>query len=388
MTDIGFLKGMRREVHRLAGRKIYLFGMLLVPICVALFFIDFLSEGLPQRVPTAVVDLDHSAMSRSVTRSLQAMQMLDITHHCESYDNALEDVRAGKVFGFFVIPEQFEKDVLSGRAPTLEYYSNMTYFVPGTLAFKGFKTVAVSTSAGVVKQTLSSLGLDADQSASLIQPLDVQVSGLNNPWMSYAIYLCPSFTMATFVLMIMLMTVLSVTSEIKYGTSPQWLATAHGNIWVALASKLLPQTLIFGSVGLFILWLLFGAAHFPMHGSLAAMMLATALTIVASQAFGLLAASIVPNPRLAMIICALFGILSFSFTGFSFPVESMYGFLAVFSWLAPVRYWFLIYINEALNGVPLFYSRLWFAALIVFPFVPCIFAARLRKACLNPVYVP
>lgn len=388
MIDTGFFRGMRREVRRITGRKIYLFGMILVPLCVALFFIDFLGEGLPQRVPTAVVDLDHSQMSRSVTRSLQAMQMLDISMECESYDQALEYIRQGKVFGFFVIPEQFEKKVLSMRSPTLEYYSNMTYFVPGTLAFKGFKTVAVSTSAGVVKQTLSSVGVDPWQSSSMVQPLDVQLFALNNPWMSYAIYLCPSFTMATFALMIMLMTVLAVTSEIKHNTSKEWLADANGNIWIAIASKLIPHTVIYFAVGLFIQWLLFGAAQFPMHGSVWVMILATFLTVTASQAFGLMAASIVPNPRLALIICALFGILSFSFTGFSFPVESMYGFLGVFSWLAPVRYWFLIYINNALNGVALYYSRIWFVILILFPLLPCIFALRLRKACLNPVYVP
>ena len=60
----------------------------------------------------------------------------------------------------------------------------------------------------------------------------------------------------------------------------------------------------------------------------------------------------------------------------------------MFSWLAPIRYWFLIYINEALNGVDLYYSRYWFVALIIFPFVGMSMLHNLRKACLNPVYVP
>ena len=118
------------------------------------------------------------------------------------------------------------------------------------------------------------------------------------------------------------------------------------------------------------------------------MIAATMLLVVASQAFGLFICSVVPNPRLSFSLCSLFGILSFSFTGFSFPVSSMYGFLAVFSWLAPIRYWFLIYINEALNGVGLYYSRYYFAALLLFPFVACLLLRRLGKACQNPVYVP
>ena len=388
MSNLGFIEGIRREIRRLGSRKMYIFGMLVVPVFMAFFFLDLLSPGLPNRVPTAVVDLDHSTMSRTVTRSLEALQVLDLSERCESYDQALERVRQGKIFGFFVIPADFEKNALSGNEPTLEYYSNMTYFVPGTLAFKGFKTVAVATSGGVVQQTLVSLGATPGQVAALVQPLSLDVYGLNNPWMSYSICLCPSFTMATFVLMIMLMTVFSITIEIKEGTSPQWLATSHGSILVAVASKLLPQTVIFAAVGIFIQWLFFGLSHFPLNGSLGWMIVATLLTVVASQGVGLFVSSVVPNPRLAFSLTALFGILSFSFTGFSFPVESMYGWLGIFSYLAPIRYWFLIYINEALNGVGLYYSRYYFVALIVLPLVACTLLRRLRSACLKPVYVP
>ncbi len=388
MADTGFKDGVRREIRRLGSRKMYIFGMLVVPLVMAFFFLDLLSPGLPNHVPTAVVDLDHSPMSRSVTQSLSALQVIDLSERCESYDEALDRVRQGKIFGFFVIPADFEKNALSGNEPTLEYYSNMTYFVPGTLAFKGFKTVAVATSGGVVQQTLLSLGATPGQISSMVQPLSLDIYGLHNPWMSYSIYLCPSFTMATFVLMIMLMTVFSITIEIKDGTSPQWLDAAKGNIWVALASKLLPQTVIFAATGIFIQWLFFGLSPFPLNGSLGWMLVATLLTVVASQGVGVFICSVVPNPRLALSLTSLFGILSFSFTGFSFPVESMYGFLAIFSYLAPIRYWFLIYINEALNGVGLYYSRYYFVALIVLPVVACTLLGRLRRACLKPVYVP
>ena len=388
MGNFGFRAGFKREIARLASRRLYFFGMVLVPLFVAVFFLSILHEGLPEHVPTAVVDLDHSSMSRAVTRSLNAMSLLDITHECESYDDALADIRKGNIFGFFVIPANFERDALSGRAPTLEYYSNMTYFVPGTLAFKGFKTVAVATAGSVVQQALSAIGVAPQQGAALVQPFIIDEFPIGNPWLNYAIYLCPSFTICTFVLMIMLMTVMSITIEIKQGTSPQWLAVAKGRIGVAVFSKLLPQTAIWFIIGLGILWMLFGYSHFPVNGSFGWLMLATALTIIASQGFGLFICSVVPNPRLAFSLCSLFGILSFSFTGFSFPVQSMYGALAIFSYLAPIRYWFLIYINEALNGVPLYYSRLYFAALIAFPLVSVALLGRLKKACLNPVYVP
>ncbi len=379
---------MSRQVRQMCSRRMYLLGMIVIPVAVAVFFLSVLSEGLPEHVPTAVVDLDHSSMSRSVTRSLKALQVIEVSSECESYDEALDRVREGSIFGFFVIPDNFERDALSGKAPTLEYYSNLTYFVPGTLAFKGFKTVAVATAGGVVRETLLAVGVAPELIAEVIQPVVIDQFPLNNPWMNYAIYLCPSFSMCTLALMIMLMTVFSITMEIKNGTSVQWLEVSHGRMSVALASKLLPQTVVFCAVGIFILWLLFGYSHFPMNGSLGWMIVATCFLVVACQGVGVFLSSVVPNPRLAFSLCALFGILSFSFTGFSFPVQSMYGYLAVFSWLAPIRYWFLIYINEALNGVPLYYSRYYYAALLLFLPVAGLLMWNLKRACLKPVYVP
>ena len=120
MRDSLFINGLRRELHRLGSRKMYIFGMVVVPLFVAVFFLSLMNEGLPERVPTAIVDLDHSSMSRSVGRSLRALQLLDVCREAESYDKALEQIRSGETFGFFVIPANFEKDALGGNTPTLE----------------------------------------------------------------------------------------------------------------------------------------------------------------------------------------------------------------------------------------------------------------------------
>lgn len=380
--------GIKREIQRLGSTWSYLVGMVLIPLGVALFFVDLLADGLPQSLPTSIVDLDHSTMSRQIRRTLDSNQNVTITEVAESYDEALAQVRRGEVFGFFVIPANFQADAVGGRKPTLEYYSNMTYFVSGTLAFKGFKSVAVTSSGGMVKTTLSALGVPDTTVEGLLTPVVIDINPLHNPWMNYSIYLSPSYVMTTFVLMIMIMTVYCITDEIKHGTSVQWLAVNKGSILRALFTKLLPHTVIYCVVGLGLLWIFFVWQHFPVNGSLLWVIIATLLLVTATQAFTVFVCSIIPNPRFAYSICCLFGVLTYSFGGFSFPVENMYGAVAIFSWTAPVRYWYLIYINEALNGVALYYSRWFFAALLVFPLIALIPLRRLRNALLNPVYVP
>lgn len=377
---------MLRQLRQLNAHPLLWVMMVLVPIGCTLFFLSLMHQGLPKKVPSGMVDKDHSSLSRSITRQLGAGELVDITTDYESFASAMADVRAGRIFGFFVIPVNFQQDVFAGRKPTLEYYSNMTYFVPGTLAFKGYKTVAVTTAGGVLKATLASSGVTGAD--ALLQPVVIDATGIGNPWTNYTYYLTPSFMIALLALIIMLLTCYTITSEIKHGTTAQWLSAAGGNIWTALAGKLLPQTLVFWLVGLAMGAIMFGFNHFPMAGNIWGMAFGLFLFVPASQGIGIFVCSLIPNPRLALSAVSLLGILTFSFAGFSFPVEDMYGAVGVFSYIVPTRYYFLIYINTALNGFPLYFVRWCFVAMAAFLPFAMLFVPRLKKELLNPVYVP
>lgn len=379
---------MIRELRRLASRPIYLLTMVAVPIVCALFFVSLLDNGLPTKVPTAVVDNDNSALSRQMIRNLDATELISINSYYENYHEALEAVKRGEIYGFFVVPDEFEKNAIAGNSPTLTYYCNMAYFIPGTLSFKGFKTIAVSTTGSMATMQLVSSGMDRDAIGALIQPLAVQDHPMGNPWSSYSIYLCNSFAPGVLALMIMLVTVYSICDEIKRGTSIEWLELSRGSMIVALLGKMFPHTIIFSIVGVFIQSLLFGYNHFPMNCSAWVMIVAMVMFVVACQAFALFVSSVLPNLRLALSVVSLLGVLSFSITGFSFPLENMYGAVAIFSNIVPVRYYFLIYIDQALNGIDLYYSRWYFVALTIFPLVAATMLWRLKIACKKPIYVP
>lgn len=384
---MGLKTTLLRELRRLVSRPIYLLIMVVVPIVCALFFLSLLKEGLPIKVPVAVVDLDNSALSRQTIRNLDATQLVNINSYCDNYHEALEAVKRGEIYGFFIIPNEFEKNAIAGNSPTITYYCDMAYFIPGTLSFKGFKTIAVSTTGSMATMQLVSSGMDVDAGA-LIQPLAIQDHPIGNPWSNYSIYLCNSFAPGVLALMILLITVFSICEEIKRATSVEWLNKANGSIVVALVGKMLPHTIIFSAVGILIQALMYGYNHFPLNCSIGVMVVAMVLLVVACQSFALFICCVLPNLRLALSVVSLLGVLSFSITGFSFPIENMYGAVAIFSYIIPIRYYFLIYIDQALNGISLYYSQWYFVALMIFPIVASTMLWRLKKACKIPIYVP
>lgn len=379
---------LRYGCRNLFSRKVYMVCLAIVPILFTLFFINMMNEGVAIRVPSAIVDLDHSQMSRQLTRTLASSQMVDITEHLESFHEASEKVRRGEIYGFFMIPPEFQKDAIGGGSPTITYYCNMTYFVPGTMVFKGFKTVAVTTSGGLVQTTLVSAGIGESTVSQLLQPVVAQIQGIGNPWMNYNYYLTNSFVPGIIALMVALVASFSICEEMKLGSSVDWLRESGGSIIVALFGKLAPQALVATLTGVFCQSVMYGFNHFPMHCPIWHMLLAMVLLVLASQAFAVIICCIIPNLRLAVSVCSLSGILAFSIAAFSFPVDQMYPAVGIFSYILPVRYYFLIYIDQALNGLPLFYSRHYYIALLIFPLVALIGLRRLKKHCLHPVYVP
>lgn len=379
---------IKREIRLLCSRPMWVVEMTVVPLFMAFFFLSILGEGLPKKVPAAIVDLDHSQMSRQITRSLDATELVDIAQREESFNDAMDAVQRGEIFGFFVIPANFERDAIGGRGPVLTFYSNLTFYVPGTLVFKGFKTMGVTTSGRVAQTNLVSKGAPQELTEVLLQPMTIQTHPLHNPWLNYSYYLTTSFLPGILELMIFIMTVYAIAHELKTGGSREWLAMARGDIWTAIIGKLAPQTLVFSVIGIGFNSLMFGWHHFPLNCPLWHMNLGMILFVIACQCFATFVCCVLPNLRLALSVCCLSGILAFSIAAFSFPVQSMYGGIAIFSYILPVRYYFEIYIGQALNGIPLYFSRYYYASLLVYPILAMLAAPLLRRAARKPVYVP
>lgn len=377
-----------RSVRQLCGRPLYLVCMLFIPLFCFVMITDLMREGLPWRVPAAIVNLDDSEMSRNLSLELADMQLVDVREELNSYTEARHAMQEGRIYGFFLIPRNYKADLMAGRGPAITFYTNMTYFVPGSLLYKSFKTTALYTKAGTVVNVLQTAGAPDSMLPGLLQPVNIESRGLGNPGLNYGIYLANSFLPAILQLMIFLVTVFSISSEIKYGTSIQWMHMAGGSVLKAVFSRLLPQTIIWWVIALFMEAWLFKYNGYPMHGSWFWITLSELMLVLAAQGFALFVVCIFPNMRLSLSVCALVGILTFSLAAYSFPVESMYGGIAIFSWLPPSRYNFLIYIDQALNGRDIYYSRIWFVAYIIFMFLPFTALWKLKRNLLHPIYVP
>ena len=189
-------------------------------------------------------------------------------------------------------------------------------------------------------------------------------------------------------IMIFMVTVFAIGSEIKEGTGKEWLAMADNRMWNALVGKLLPHTVIFFCVAAAYDAYLYGILGFPCHSGIGPLLCAAFLMVLASQAFGVFLISVLPTLRLALSASSLWGVVSFSISGFSFPVMAMHPALQVLSNLFPLRHYFLIYVSQTLSGYPMVYAWKPYLALLLFVLLPLLLLKRLRTVMLNYDYIP
>ena len=379
---------MKRECQRLVSRPLYLFSMVVAPLFCYVFFTTLMESGLPTDMPVGIVDQDQTSTTRQLSRTLDAFQQSKIVARYPTFNEAREAMQRREIYGFYYIPEGTTAQAQAQRRPTVSFYTNNTLLIAGSLLFKDMKTMSELASGAVVQATLLAKGATEEQAMAFLQPIVIDTHPLQNPWLNYSVYLNNTFAPGVLMLLIFMVTVFSIGVEIKERTARQWLRMGHNSIWISLAGKLLPHTAVFFLMGILYNVYLYGFLHFPCHSGIGPMLLATLCLVLASQGMGILMIGVLPTLRLGLSFASLWGVLSFSMCGLSFPLMGMHPTLQALANLFPLRHYFLIYVDQALNGYPMIYSWTNYVALLLFMLLPFLVAPRLKGALIYYKYVP
>lgn len=377
-----------RELGQLTARPLYFFCMIIAPLFCAIFFTTLMDNGLPQDLPAGVVDMDNTTLSRKVTHHLDAFSQTNIQHRYSSVTEARQAVQRGEIYGFFLLPKGFSSEAQTQKQPKISFYSNYSYLIAGSLLFRDMKMMSELTSGAAARSVLYAKGAAEPQIMPALQPISIDTHPLGNPWLNYSVYLSNTLLPGVLGLLIFMVTVSTIASEIKNGTAQEWLSMSQGSLLKALTGKLLPQSLVWLSVGLFFCVYLYRFLGFPCHSGITPMIFGMSVFILASQGLGVFMVGVFPMLRLGLSLASLWGVLSISISGFSFPVLAMPTPVQALSYLFPLRHYFLIYVNQALNGYDFSYAASNYWALAGFIVLPLVIFPRLKQALLHNTYVP
>lgn len=338
---------IQRELNLWKRRPVYVLAPLAAMLFCGLFFLTFFGQGSVHELPIAVVDNDNSSLTRNFVRQLDATELGKVVRF-DDYAQAREAMQDGKVTAICVLPENMYSDVLAGRKPAASFYLNTMYYVGGMMSYKNLLTMFNLSIGAVQRETMRAMGMDEDAIMATIQPILTDIHQIGNPTTDYNAYLSNILLPGLLELLTIIVVAYALGTEMKYNTSRELLDMSSGSMARLLAAKLAPYTVMFSALGCILVTVLYGPMNFPLAGSIWAMMLNIILMVLASEAFAVCIVALLPVCRLAVCISAFLGILAFSLSGFTVPLEQMPAFFRGMAEMFPLRPYYNFYIQETI----------------------------------------
>jgi ABC-2 type transport system permease protein len=381
-----FIKVAGREIKRISKEGVSYFVVFLGPLFAFFLISSIFYSGVPRKLPVAIVDLDHTDISRKAARMTDATPIAQIDRSYTSLSEARTAMLEGRVDAVLLIPGGTEKEILKGGSATIALYINNTNIIKGSLLNSGIQKALSTLSAGIKLQKHLQGGETEDQAMAQILPVQMHSDILFNPFTSYAYFITLILLPVMLTVFTLFGTLYAIGSELQYGTGAQWLITADNSIIIALAGKLLPYTLCYCAVATCMNLDLFYFLGLPLRGSLGVLVLSELLLVLSYQAMAIVFITLTKNMRLALSLASAYTMLAITYAGFTFPVFGMPVIAQIFSRIFPVTYWVGIFSGQSLRAEPLSNSFSAMNYLVGFIVFGCLFIPRLKYVLRNEKY--
>ena len=145
-----------------------------------------------KRVPVAVVDLDHSATSRRLTRLIDAHELTAVARVLDDEREAAELERAGVVSGTVVIPPRFERDLLRGDRAAIGEFADASNLLTYRQLSTGVGAAAKVVSTTIKVRRLVASGTPRGEATARRAPLAFDMQPLHNPVEGYDSFIVPA----------------------------------------------------------------------------------------------------------------------------------------------------------------------------------------------------
>ena len=204
----GVAIAFRNEAFRILGDR-SVFGLIvLAPVLYGLLYPQpYLGEVL-RSLPIAVVDQDHTELSRDFVEALNADQGLAVTARAGTPAEARAALDRHDVYAIVAIPKDTERQVLRGEQARIATYVDAAYLLLYSQTLQGISEAAATASAAVALRGARIDGSLAHAALVKTSPVESVSEPLFNPTGGYAAYVVP----AAFVLILQQTLLLGVAS--------------------------------------------------------------------------------------------------------------------------------------------------------------------------------
>jgi len=301
--------------------------MLLAPIIYGFFYPWPYGTQAVTRVPVAVVDQDHTGLSRQIARFAMANPRLDVRLVTADVHEAQQALWRGEIEGYALLPADLKRSVLRGLPAVVGIEGNGAYALLNKAVLYGFSEAVGTVSAGVEIRKLQAGGQSAVQAARSRSPLVTQLVALFNPTEGYGSYVVPAVA-----LLILQQTLLMGTAMLAGTWAEARRLRASMSAWLGRLAALSG----FGVLsGIFYFGWVFFLQDYPRGGNPFGALVLLAFYVPAICTLGLLLGCWFRDRERALQVLLFTALPTAFLSGFSWPVEALPAPLQALRWLFP-----------------------------------------------------
>lgn len=346
---VGRLRGMLIkefiQVFRDTRTRFLLFG----PPVIQMLIFGYAATLDIRHIPTAVLDFDHSQVSRDLLSRFTASPYFEVRARPGDRAEIGELIDRGDVTVALQINAGFAQDLGKGQTARLQVIVDSSNSNTALIAVGYINQIAGRFAQDYQRERLSATAplLQACLPTIVLERRPWYNTDLNSQW-----FFVPGVIGNLILIMVVSLTAFAVVREREIGTLEQIMVTPIGRLEFILGKTLpffligLLDTTLVSVVGT--LW--FGV---PFRGSLAVLTLGAILFILCMLGIGLFISTISMTQQQAMVSGFFFNMPAITFSGFGTPISSMPEFLQWLTYLNPLRYFLEVLRAVYLKGVGL-----------------------------------
>ena len=369
-----------KEMRNVFTDEGVLIFFILVPLGYPLLYSWIYNNEVIRETPVAIVDMDHSALSREYIRKVDASPDVSVAYYCNSVDEGKDLVGRQEVRGVIFIPSDFAKKVNRSEQSHVSVYCDMSLM----LAYKAIyqTTLAVASLMSAQIQIDRSLSFNSHEDMQTTEPIRQEVVNIFNSTIGYGNAIIPP------VLMLILHQTLLLGIGLAAGTARENnryadlvpISHHYNGIFRIVMGKGLCYFMIYMVMGTYV------GLCVPRFFSFTTMNHAEYFFpflvpyILAVTFFGMTVSGLVRHRENILLLVIFTSVPLLFLSGVSWPISNMPPFLRYFSYLFPSTfglqgYMTLSSMGGTLNDIEFEYKGLWIQV-FVYVFLTCLVYRR------------
>ncbi len=276
------------------------------------------------KIPVAVVDMDHSKLSRELVQMADASQQVSVRQTFGQIHDAEESMANEDIYGFMVIPKGMEASLHKGENVVVNVFTHGAYVMLHGNISTAFSTCALTLGATTkVKRIALSKKVPAAQAMAMRDPIPLGIQTMYNNTGSYSNYVVPSVLVLILqqTLVIGLCLLGGARAHRKFRKLQRNTAHENDGLFYRYFGRSFAYFVHYCSFILFYHFVIYDVFDFPRRGEFLPMAVFTFIFLLAVINFGMVVSQVFLRRETSVQLFLYMSIPLLFLSNFSWPVE-------------------------------------------------------------------